>query len=83
MITGVFPYPGTPFFNHQQDPVPAHQESPGLKDKKTRTREHPSGKPDPEKRGYFLLVNTEAINDEPVFYKYITPQAKAFDNFYV
>jgi hypothetical protein len=35
------------------------------------------------KSGYFfLLVNTEAINDEPVFYKYLTPQAIASAHFY-
>jgi len=34
------------------------------------------------KKKIFLLVNTEAINDEPVFHKYITPQAKAFGNSY-
>jgi hypothetical protein len=28
------------------------------------------------------LINTEAINDEPVFHKYVTPQAKAFGNGY-
>jgi len=58
------------------------QKSPGLKDgntdNRTRFRQAKSGK-----KGYCLLVNTEAINDEPVFYKYITPQAKAFGNFYV
>ena len=48
----------------------------------TRTSEHPSGPPNPEKEDIFLLVNTEAINDEPVFHKYVTPQAKAFGNGY-
>ena len=35
-----------------------------------------------EKECTFLSVNAEAIDDEPVFYKEITPQAIALGHFY-
>jgi hypothetical protein len=35
-----------------------------------------------KKRGYFLLVHTEAIDDEPVFYENLTSQAIAPAHFY-
>jgi hypothetical protein len=37
---------------------------------------------DTSKKGYFLLVHTEAINDETVLYEYLTSQAIAPAHFY-